>query len=237
MAEPLPPPAPDASAQRESELAPYLRVLVAGLVLYGLYVGRELLLPLVLAALMGFVLLPLVERMRHWGIRRGIAVSLVMMMTIGALFGAGLVLTTQTRALAKEWPQYQSTVSGKIREIREQMRLPTAFARTVDSLQVVDENSTAAMIATFLLYLVLILLDPADLRDRVIRLLGRNLHAATDALTEAGQRVSRYLLMQVIVGARARDRGKPAAAREAGRGHGQTIAGTGTQSDLKERDP
>ena len=58
---------------------------------------------------------------------------------------------------------------------------------------------TAAMIATFLLYLVLILLDPADLRDRVIRLLGRNLHAATDALGEAGERVSRYLLMQVIV--------------------------------------
>src|SRR5690606_4243460 len=45
----------------------------------------------------------------------------------------------------------------------------------------------------------LVLLDRGDLRDRLLRLLGGNLHRSTDTLEEAGSRISRYLLMQVVV--------------------------------------
>ena len=39
-----------------------------------------------------------------------------------------------------------------------------------------------------------------DLRERVIRVIGRrNLYATTEALSDAGQRVSRYLLMQLLI--------------------------------------
>lgn len=50
-----------------------------------------------------------------------------------------------------------------------------------------------------LVFVFLALIDSGDLRDRLIRLLGGNLHRSTDALEEAGRRISRYLLMQVIV--------------------------------------
>ena len=45
----------------------------------------------------------------------------------------------------------------------------------------------------------LALLDIGDLRDRFLRLLGGNFHRSTDALQEAGARISRYLLMQLLV--------------------------------------
>src|SRR5690606_26647744 len=50
-----------------------------------------------------------------------------------------------------------------------------------------------------LVFVFLVLLDRGDLRDRLIRLMGGNLHRSTDALEEAGRRISKYLLMQVVV--------------------------------------
>jgi len=57
----------------------------------------------------------------------------------------------------------------------------------------------AALFATTLIYLVLVLLNPGDLRDRLVSLLGGSVLRTTDALNDAGQRVSRYLTMQLVV--------------------------------------
>jgi len=56
-----------------------------------------------------------------------------------------------------------------------------------------------ATIGIVLIFVFLALLDRGDLRDRLIRLLGGNLHKSTDAMEEAGRRISRYLLMQLAV--------------------------------------
>jgi predicted PurR-regulated permease PerM len=50
-----------------------------------------------------------------------------------------------------------------------------------------------------LVFVVLVLLDRLDLRDRMLRLMGGSLHRATDAMDEASDRISRYLGMQLIV--------------------------------------
>ncbi len=56
---------------------------------------------------------------------------------------------------------------------------------------------TAAIVIVFVIFM---LLEREDLRDRVIHLVGRGrLHLTTQALDDAGQRVSRYLLAQLIV--------------------------------------
>src|SRR5262249_2314854 len=56
---------------------------------------------------------------------------------------------------------------------------------------------------TALIVVVLVafmLLRLHDLRERIIRVIGRrNLYATTEALNDAGQRVSRYLLMQLLI--------------------------------------
>lgn len=63
-------------------------------------------------------------------------------------------------------------------------------------LKVADPLTTAGLV---LVFVVLVLLDPADLRDRLMRLADAPVHRATDALDEAGHRVSRYLLSQLAV--------------------------------------
>jgi predicted PurR-regulated permease PerM len=56
---------------------------------------------------------------------------------------------------------------------------------------------TLVMIVVFVIFM---LLQQEDLRDRVIRLVGwRQLNLTTKALDEAGQRVSRYLVAQLVV--------------------------------------
>ena len=50
-----------------------------------------------------------------------------------------------------------------------------------------------------LVCLVFILLERNDMRDRLLRLVGGDLHRTTDALGEAAERVSRYLTMQLTV--------------------------------------
>jgi predicted PurR-regulated permease PerM len=56
--------------------------------------------------------------------------------------------------------------------------------------------ATAGIVFVFVF---LALLDRNDLRDRLLRMLGGNLHRSTDAVEEAGKRISKYLLMQLII--------------------------------------
>ena len=58
---------------------------------------------------------------------------------------------------------------------------------------------TAGIVVVFVVFM---LLEREDLRYRLIRLVGGgNLHQTTEALNEAGRRVSRFLLMQLVVNA------------------------------------
>jgi len=69
-------------------------------------------------------------------------------------------------------------------------------ARAMDG--VVDAMGTASLV---LIFTIFILLDRRELRDRVLRLMGGNLRVLTEALNEAGTRVSRYLNTQMLVNA------------------------------------
>ncbi|MFO1059439.1 MAG: AI-2E family transporter [Dongiaceae bacterium] len=59
-----------------------------------------------------------------------------------------------------------------------------------------------ATMGIVIIFVVFILLQREDLRDRLIRLAGpRDLHRTTEAMNDAGSRVSRYLLMQLMINA------------------------------------
>ncbi len=71
------------------------------------------------------------------------------------------------------------------------------------SLQVLNwigrVSSPALTTGIVTLFVILILIGREDLRDRLLRLLGGNIHLATDALDEASERIGRYLRMQMLV--------------------------------------
>ncbi len=101
----------------------------------GLYLGRDLLIPLFLAALVSFLLAPIVTRLQRWLGRIG-AVLVVVTLILGATGGAGWVLTRQLVDVATKLPDYKENIQNKLRSIR----LPTgvrfkAFSRTVEELK------------------------------------------------------------------------------------------------------
>lgn len=107
-----------------------------GLVIAGLYVAREVLLPLALATLLTFLLLPLVRRLETWRIPRFVAVMAVM--TVTALFCSLLFLAigSQMVSLTQELPRYRENVLRKADDA--QARLRPLFERFTETSRFVN---------------------------------------------------------------------------------------------------
>jgi predicted PurR-regulated permease PerM/methylmalonyl-CoA mutase cobalamin-binding subunit len=110
-------------------------VLLTAFVVTILYVGRQLLIPLALAAMLTFLLAPLVGRMERW-IGRITAVLIVVALLFSVAAGAGWLLTRQLIDLAAKLPDYQTNIDNKLHAIR----LPTGgafgrFSHSVSELQ------------------------------------------------------------------------------------------------------
>lgn len=81
-------------------------------------------------------------------------------------------------------------------EVHERAETPLEAARGV--LEMVAEP--LATVGIMLLFVIFVLLQREDLRDRFIRLFGsRDVHRTTEAMSDAAARIGRYLLMQLLV--------------------------------------
>src|SRR4029434_9216419 len=109
-------------------------ILLTAVVVTILYVGRQLLIPLALAAMLTFLLAPLVGYIERW-IGRIAAVLIVVAMLFGVFGGAGWLLTRQLIDLAAKLPDYQTNIDNRLNATR----LPTGgafgrFSHTVPAL-------------------------------------------------------------------------------------------------------
>jgi len=238
-------------------LAVISTVALASFIIALLYFARDILIPLALAALLTFLLAPLVAQLERW-IGRIVAVLTVATMIFATTGMLAWVLTRQLIDLAAKLPDYQENIVTRLRAIR----LPegptfSAFSKTdgeikkelpggagpdaapaatqnkndpeavevalpappvppvntapiEDTLQASPIELFESMIspllgplgtsALVLLLVIFMLLQREDMRNRLIRLVGQDLiSVTTHAMDDAGQRVSRYLLMQLVV--------------------------------------
>ena len=232
----------DRGLQALAAMVPGLRwlvgLLIASVIIVALYFGRDILIPLALAVLLGFLLDPAVSLLKRWGLPRMAATLLVVALSLGALTGMGFYLGKQVQSLSADLPTYQNTIKQKLRNLRTLSSGPGAWDGAVKTYNAVEGEISAAnaqaersqprvqkveviredgkpleivmkwlgkvsepiaMVGIVLLFVILILLDRDDLRDRLLRLMGGNMHVATDALDEASDRIGKYLRMQFIV--------------------------------------
>lgn len=98
-----------------------LTLLALALVIAGLYFGATILVPLALAVLLGFLLDPLVTRLRRWRWPRVLAVTAVMMCTVGVLGAASVFVGSQLLQIGKDLPTYQTTIQAKLRTLRQKV--------------------------------------------------------------------------------------------------------------------
>lgn len=240
-------------------------LLVATLITAGLYFAQDVFIPLTLAALLTFLLSPLVTRVERTGLSRAPSVLIVTLLSILTFAFLGYVIMSQLVDLAEKMPSYKENVEKKLQAVNG--RTGRILRRAVDSLseigQVASLDSGAApkpeqkdaahpatapatpsdaqppdaepkapttpptpvtivakpestsefvrgMIAPFLaplgkgavviILVIFMLIEREELRDRLIRTAGTtNMNVTTQALNDAGARVSRYLLMQLAI--------------------------------------
>ena len=96
-----------------------MTLAVAVVVLGGLYLGREVFVPIVLAVLLAFVLAPLVDILRRWRLGRVPAVISAVILALGIILSLGTVIGFQVADLATDLPRYEQTVRNKVATLRE----------------------------------------------------------------------------------------------------------------------
>ena len=218
------------------------QLIVATLVILFLYAGREIFQPLVVAALLAFILSPLIRRLRSWWMPRIPAVLLSVLLAITVLAGLSATIVMQVSQLAEVLPKYEGNLRAKIHAINggalttgalekasgtlkglqteintstapepttpEQKPMPvvvrqlqpTGLQSISDAVSILVTPVTSA--ALTILFLIFILLQREDIRDRFLRIVGTDdLHRNTALLDDAATRLSRFFLLQTIVNA------------------------------------
>lgn len=120
----------------------------------------------------------------------------------GAIDGATKVID----AVGDEVEAAREEIEAKTKSPRERRAVqrvqvepapPTGLAAVRAYLApVLGPLTTAGIVLVFVIFF---LLERASMRDRLLRLVGGDLHRMTDALNDAAQRVSRYLTTQLLV--------------------------------------
>ena len=215
-------------------------LLIAALIILFLYLGRDILEPLVVAALLGFILAPLIRRLRNIGLWRVPSVLLTVLFAIAALAALGATIALQVTQLADDLPNYEVNLRTKIRALGPSGLTSGALERASGTLKQLQKEiarpepsvgagqrplvvevrqpearglgsvvdvarpllSPLGTTALAILFLMFILLQREDIRDRFLRLAGTaDLQRTTAALDDAATRLSRFFLMQTLLNA------------------------------------
>jgi predicted PurR-regulated permease PerM len=202
-------------------------LLVAAAVLY---LARDVLIPLALAILLSFLLAPVVRRLEHWKLGRIASTFIVVVVSFSLIGAIGWIAGAQAISLAANLPEYRANISAKIRAVKEPGESKIAQAAEAiaelereadpspqEPLQVTPTAQTAlgqlaewvapfvkpvATVLAVVVFTILMLLNRENMRERLIGLIGASrINVTTQAMSEASQRVSRYLLTQLVVNA------------------------------------
>src|SRR5277367_1389583 len=232
---------PRADLGRRAETTDTIIIGVA--VIAGLYFGREVLVPMSIAVLLSFLLVPLVDALSHLRIGRVASVLIAVALAFGILGILGAVIGRQAAQLSENLPAYLVVISKKLDTVRTSALGARVVEKAADALHGLENNigktsvpgpppsgpgpvpqavdrplqvevhepplgpvqilqsvlsallpplATAAIV---IIFVVFILLQRRDLRDRFIGLIGSDdLHRTTKALDDGAERLSRYFL-------------------------------------------
>ena len=217
----------------------------AAIVVAALYLGRELLVPAVLAVLLAFVLAPLAAMLQRIHIGKAPAVLVTVAFAFALISGIGLVVGQQATTLAKSLPAYRDTIQEKMTSLTTGTALVERLNSSVHSLLNGASEGAAAVkpkppvaappapaaptatgigelgsdptigllrsvvqplfsplatVGVVVVFVIFVLLYREDLRDRLVRLVGRrDLHRTILAMNDAAARLSRYFLIQLAL--------------------------------------
>lgn len=124
------------SAARGGAEAALIAAIAVGLI----YFGRDVLLPIALAILLSFLLAPLVRVLRNWRIPHAFSVIAVVALAFLALFAIGGTIAMEATQLARDLPNYKSTLDAKIISLSSTISEGSPYARAAALLEHLGEE-------------------------------------------------------------------------------------------------
>jgi predicted PurR-regulated permease PerM len=94
-------------------------IMIAGIVLALLYLGRSVLIPLVLAIMLSFLVAPVVRALRRLRVGRTSSVLIAVVALAMSCIAVAAALGTQVLRIAESLPQYESNVQRKLKTLEE----------------------------------------------------------------------------------------------------------------------
>jgi predicted PurR-regulated permease PerM len=213
-------------------------ILTIVVLVAALYLGKSLFVPFALAALLTFLLAPVVHAIERLRVSRVLAVAVTVLLAFAGIAVLGWVVWTQAGDLARKVDEHKGNLARKIaslqgaretpiaqlqKSVAEATAEPSAGAPPSGERSTAQERPVAPRRAGILEFFgdlfgpllgplaaagvvcvltIFFLVYLEDLRDRMIRLVSRGqIVVTTQALAEASQRISKYLLMSLVVNA------------------------------------
>lgn len=121
---------PQSSRLQRATNAAVLTALAVG----GLYAGRAVLIPLVIAVLLSFALTPLVSRLRAHRVPRPLAVGLVVTFLVIGVTALGVAMARQITDLGNDLPRYEATLREKLKSLRTGLAQSSLVDRATETL-------------------------------------------------------------------------------------------------------
>src|SRR3984957_15018757 len=218
-------------------------IIIGVAVIAGLYFGREVLVPMSIAVLLSFVLVPVADALSRLRIGRIASVLIAVALAFAILGILGAIIGRQAAQLSENLPAYQVVIGKKLDAVRSSAFGARMVEKAADALHGLENNIGKNAVAAYpqptqerttqpvdhplqvevhepppgpvqilqsilaallpplataaivIIFVVFILLQRRDLRDRFIGLIGSDdQHRTTKALDDAAQRLSRYFL-------------------------------------------
>lgn len=104
-----------------------------------LYFAQAVLIPIALAALLTFLLTPVVSRLERWGLARIPAVGIVLVVAMAFFAGSGWLVYAQLSSLASVLPRYRENIKEKIEGVKSLLH-GGAIERIQETVAVVRED-------------------------------------------------------------------------------------------------
>ena len=123
------------ASSSEARTATLQSLLIAAIVITGLYVAREVLLPLALAILLSFVLTPALLFLRRLKVPRVVGVAIVVAFAFALIFGLGWLMSQQATQLAGDLPRYQHVLAEKISALRKSAAGSPALEKATEAIK------------------------------------------------------------------------------------------------------
>ena len=199
---------------------------------FALSVAADVFKPLVMAILLAFLLTPLLQCFERFGLPRAVSVGLLLLTLLTVIGGIGYVVGNQFASLADHLPAYEINVRAKLSDLRLERgsaidkavqvvrslekSMSAAGSESAAPVRIVSETSFVTslqhllgpfeVVLTFagvvLILLTFILIERADISDRIVQLVGwGKIGVTTKTLSLIGHRLSRYMVALSLVNA------------------------------------